>query len=205
MVDPYEALLKKAYANVTVQSESTERFTVPEAKVYIEGKTTVLENFAEIADIVRRDQDHLMKFLLGELGTAGKIDGNRAIFNGKFEQSLINGLIRSYVDDYVICSECGKPDTRLVKDDRVLLLRCDACGGHRPVRKRKARTEPVVNEVTEGAVLDVEVQSVSRRGDGVVRMGKYILYIPGGKPGQKVKIRITRVSGSIGFTERLPS
>jgi translation initiation factor 2 subunit 2 len=203
MVDPYEALLKKAYANVTVQSESTERFTVPEAKVYIEGKTTVLENFAEIADVVRRDQDHLMKFLLGELGTAGKIDGNRAIFNGKFEQSLVNGLIRSYVDDYVICSECGKPDTRLVKDDRVLLLRCDACGGHRPVRKRRARTEPAGSELQEGQELDVEIQSVSKRGDGVVRMGRYIMYVPRAKPGQKVKIRITRISGSIVFTEQV--
>ena len=36
--------------------------------------------------MVRRDKDHLMKFMLGELGTAGKIDGNRAIFNGKFEE-----------------------------------------------------------------------------------------------------------------------
>jgi translation initiation factor 2 subunit 2 len=80
MVDPYETLLNKAYANVTVQSESTERFIVPEAKSYIEGKTTVLENFSEIADIIRRDQDHLMKYLLGELGTAGKIDG-KTVFN----------------------------------------------------------------------------------------------------------------------------
>ncbi|MDD1708850.1 MAG: translation initiation factor IF-2 subunit beta [Methanoregulaceae archaeon] len=203
MVDPYEALLKKAYANVTEQSESTDRFIVPEAKVYIEGKTTILENFAEIADVVRRDQDHLMKYLLGELGTAGKIDGTRAIFNGKFESSLINGLVKGYVDDYVICSECGKPDTRLVKDDRVLLLRCDACGGHRPVRKRKARSEPVGSDLQEGQELDVEVQSVSKRGDGVVRMGKYIMYIPRGKPGQKVKIRISRISGSIVFTEQI--
>jgi len=203
MVDPYEVLLEKAYASVTVQSESTERFTVPEAKSYIEGKTTVLENFAEIADIVRRDQDHLMKYLLGELGTAGKIDGTRAIFNGKFEPALINGLIKSYVDDYVICSECGKPDTRLVKDDRVLLLRCDACGGHRPVRKRRARTEPAGSELQEGQELDVEIQSVSKRGDGVVRMGRYIMYVPRGKPGQKVKVRITRISGSIVFTEQV--
>jgi translation initiation factor 2 subunit 2 len=203
MVDAYEALLKKAYSTLTEPSESTERFIVPEARVYIEGKTTILENFAEIADVVRRDQDHLMKYLLGELGTAGKIDGNRAIFNGKFEPSLINGLIKSYVEDYVICSECGKPDTRLVKDDRFLLLRCDACGGHRPVKKRKARTEPTGSELAEGQELDVEVQSVSKRGDGVVRMGRYIMYIPRGKPGQKVKIRITRISGSIVFTEQV--
>jgi translation initiation factor 2 subunit 2 len=203
MVDAYEALLKKAYSNLTEPTESTERFTVPEAKVYIEGKTTVLENFAEIADVVRRDKDHLMKYLLGELGTAGKIEGNRAVFNGKFEPTLINGLVKSYVEDYVICSECGKPDTRLVKDDRFLLLRCDACGGHRPVKKRKAKTEAVGTELAEGQEIDVEVQAVSKRGDGVVRMGRYIMYVPRGKPGQKVKIRITRISGSIVFTEQV--
>lgn len=202
MVDSYETLLRKAYSHMPEPSEAHDRFTVPEPKSYIEGKTTVLENFAEIADIARRDQDHLLKYLLGELGTAGKIDGNRAIFNGKFEGSLISGLIKSYVEDYVICSECGKPDTRLVKDDRVTLLRCDACGGHRPVRKRKARTEPVGQELTEGAILDVEIQSLSRRGDGVARIGKYIVYVANAKPGQTVKIRITRISGSIIFTER---
>jgi translation initiation factor 2 subunit 2 len=202
MVDNYEALLRKAYSEVSEPSESTERFTVPEVKAYIEGKTTVFENFGEIADTIRRDRDHLMKFLLGELGTAGKIDGNRAIFNGKFDITLIATLVKNYVEDYVICSECGKPDTRLVKDDRIQLLRCDACGGHRPVRKRKARTEPITNELQEGAILDVEIQSVSKRGDGVVKMGRYIMYVANAKPGQTVKVKITRISGSIVFTER---
>jgi translation initiation factor 2 subunit 2 len=204
MTDSYENLLKKAYSNISEVSTSSERFVVPEARAYIEGKTTVLENFVEIADKVRRDHDHLMKFLLGELGTSGKIDGNRAIFNGKFELSLIKAIIKNYVDDYVICSECGRPDTRLVKDDRILLLRCDACGGHRPVRKRKVRTEPVEKNLEEGAILDLEIQSLSRRGDGVVKMGRYIIYVANAKPGQQVKVRITRVSGSIVFTERAP-
>ena len=54
----------------------------------------------------------------------------------------------------------------------------------------------------EGKVVDVHIQSVSKRGDGVAREGKYIIYVPGGKPGQTVKIRVTRISGSIVFTER---
>jgi len=202
MTDSYDDLLKKAYSHISEKSISSERFVVPEAKVYVEGKTTILENFAEIADKVRRDKDHLMKYILGELGTSGKIDGTRAIFNGKFETSLLRNIIKSYVDDYVICSECGKPDTRLVKDDRILLLRCDACGGHRPVRKRKVRTEPVSENLEEGQVMDVEIQSLSKRGDGVVKMGRYIMYVANAKPGQSVKIKISRISGSIVFTER---
>lgn len=202
MTDPYEQLLKQAYSNITERTESSERFVVPEVKAYVEGKTTILENFIEITGKVRRDPDHVMKFLLGELGTSGKMDGNRAIFNGKFEIALIKAIIKSYVDDYVICSECGKPDTRLVKDDRVMILRCDACGSHRPVRKRKARTEPVSESLEEGTIMDVEIQSLSRRGDGVVKIGRYIMYVANAKPGQKVKVRISRISGSIAFTER---
>jgi len=39
------------------KTESSERFVVPEAKAYVEGKTTVLENFSEIASKVRRDRN----------------------------------------------------------------------------------------------------------------------------------------------------
>lgn len=203
MTDPYEALLKKAYSNITETSGDEGRFQVPEARVYIEGKTTILENFSEIAAILRRDQDHVMKFLLGELGTAGKIDGNRAIFNGKFDKDLINSLIEKYTEDYVICSECGKPDTRLVKDGRIPMLRCDACGGHRPVRKRRVKGEAIANLVEEGKELDVEIHFLSKRGDGVAKVGKYTLYVANTKPGQKVRVKITRVAGSIAFTEKL--
>ncbi|WOX58296.1 translation initiation factor IF-2 subunit beta [Methanoculleus receptaculi] len=204
MTQSYEDLLKKAYTNITEPTEFEDRFTVPAARVFIEGKTTVLENFAEIASTLRRDQDHLMKHLLGELGTAGKIDGTRAIFSGKFEQEQINSIIKGYVDDYVICSECGKPDTRLVKTERVLMLQCDACGGHRPVRKRKATVESSEGaKPTEGAIMDVTPQFLSKRGDGVVKLGRYTMYVANAKPGQTVKVKITRIAGTIIFTERL--
>ncbi|MDK2916762.1 MAG: translation initiation factor 2 subunit 2 [Euryarchaeota archaeon] len=204
MSPSYEDLLKKAYTNITEPTEFEDRFTVPVPRVFIEGKTTVLENFAEIADILRRDQDHLMKHLLGELGTAGKIEGTRAVFSGKFEQEQINTIIKGYVDDYVICSECGKPDTRLVKTERVLTLRCDACGGHRPVRKRKATADSsAAAKPTEGAIMDVTPQFLSKRGDGVVKLDRYTMYVANAKPGQTVKVKITRIAGTIIFTERV--
>ncbi len=144
-----------------------------------------------------------MKHLLGELGTAGKVEGTRAVFSGKFEQEQITMIIKSYVDDYVICSECGKPDTRLVKTERVLTLRCDACGGHRPVRKRKATVDSsAASKPTEGAIMDVTPQFLSKRGDGVVKIDRYTMYVANAKPGQTVKVKITRIAGTIIFTER---
>ncbi|MDD4127701.1 MAG: translation initiation factor IF-2 subunit beta [Methanomicrobium sp.] len=203
MTDPYESLLKQAYSNITEKSGDEGRFLVPEARVYVEGKTTVLENFTDIVSTLRREPDHVMKYLLGELGTAGKIDGNRAIFNGKFDKTQIAGLINKYTEDYVICSECGKPDTRLVKDGRIITLKCDACGGHRPVRKRKAKPEGAAGQIEEGMEMNVDIQFLSKRGDGVAKVGKYTLYVTQTKPGQTVRVKITRVAGSIAFTEKL--
>ena len=203
MPQSYEDLLKKAYSQITEVEITHERFQVPPAKVFIEGKTTVLENFAEIADKLNRSPEDLLKFLVGELGTAGKIEGNRAVFNGKFESGTVNSLITSYVEDYVICSECGRPDTRLVKDGRIPILRCDACGGHRPVKKRKVRLEPQEEKLTEGAIVDLSILSVSRRGDGVARVGKHTIYVAGAKPGETVKVKITKIAGSVAFTERV--
>jgi len=203
MVKSYEALLDTAYSQISEPETETGRWSCPEPKVMLEGKTTILENFADILSSIRRDEDHFMKYLLSELGTAGKIDGTRVIFNGKFESSLFESFVNSYVQDYVICSECGKPDTRLVKDDRVLILRCDACGSHRPVRKRKARATPVGSSIEVGSILDAHISSVSKRGDGVAKSGKYIIYVANSKPGQIVKVKVSRISGSIIFTERV--
>ncbi len=203
MVESYEDMLKSAYSGMSEPTDTGERFVMPTTKVYIEGKTTVLDNFADIADTLNRDFDHFMKFILGELGTAGKIDGTRAVFNGKFEESQFVAIVTAYVNDYVICSECGRPDTKLVKDDRVQMLLCEACGSKRPIRKRKAKTEVQGPAVEEGKELEVHIESISRKGDGVAHVGKYILYVAGTKEGQNVKVRITRISGQVAFTQKI--
>ncbi len=195
--------MKHAYTNITEKSGDEGRFIVPEARVFVEGKTTVIENFSEIVSVLRREPDGVLKYLCGELGTAGKIDSSRAVFNGKFDKQQIGGIIGKYIEDYVICSECGKPDTRLVKEGRTITLKCDACGGHRPIRKRKAKTENISEQVEEGMEMEVDIQFLSKRGDGVAKIGKYTLYVTGTKPGQRVKVRITRVAGMIVFTEKM--
>ena len=112
MVESYEEMLQKAYAGIDEPTDTGERFQVPKTRVYIEGKTTVLENFRDIIDTLNREPEHFMKYALGELGTAGKIDGARAVFNGKFELSQFEAIVKGYVADYVICTECGRPDNR---------------------------------------------------------------------------------------------
>ncbi len=200
-MNDYLANLDRALKQVPEIKGSGERFVVPEPKLLTEGKTTVLENFAGIVDKLNREPEHIFKFLLRELGTAGKIDGSRAIFQRRLTTDVVTELINAYVKEYVTCSECGRPDTHLIKSERILTLRCDACGAHRPVTKRRATTIAKEEALTEGETYEVRIDAVGSKGDGIAKKDKYTIYVPGTVKGDKVKIKIKKITGNLAFAE----
>ena len=134
----YEALLKRARDSLPDNISDHQRFQVPQADVIYEGKLTILRNFQDICDTLERKNEHLLAYLLKELGTAGNMEGRRVIFKGRLMETRIMDRINEYVSMYVICTECKRPDTHLEKDGRTLVLKCMACGAHRPVRAHKS-------------------------------------------------------------------
>ena len=112
----------------------------------------------------------------------------------------IEEKIDNFVERYVLCTECGKPDTRLSKEDRITILQCDACGAHRPIRGKKRKVQAIEDkDLRPGEVCDVLIQDIGREGDGVARQGKYVIYVPGTTKGEMVKVRINNVSGTLAF------
>jgi len=200
-MNDYLADLDRALSKLPEIKGTGERFVVPDPKLLTEGKTTVLENFAAIADKMNRDPEHVFKFLLRELGTAGKREGHRAIFQGKFSSSVFFQLIDAYIKDYVTCSECGRPDTHLVKVERFLALRCDACGAHRPVSKHAAPHLVKEEAIKEGEMYEVRIEAVGSKGDGIAKRDKYTIYVPGAAKGDTVKIKIKKITGNLAFSE----
>jgi len=195
----YDALLERAKDKLPQKLESHDRFQVPEPDVMIEGKTTVVRNFGDIADVLRREPDHILGFLLRELGTAGTLEGRRVVFKGKVTTSQVTDRIKAYVDEYVLCSECNRPDTKIVKDGRVLILVCETCGARRPVHVRKQLKAEEPKEIEAGQVYDFMIEDVGKRGDGIARKGNFIIYIPGTAKGSQVKVKIEKVSGTVAF------
>jgi predicted RNA-binding protein with TRAM domain len=45
-----------------------------------------------------------------------------------------------------------------------------------------------------GKEYDVEIQETSRRGEGIARIKGLVVFVPNTKPGEHVKIRVTRIS-----------
>ncbi|RLG99543.1 translation initiation factor IF-2 subunit beta [Candidatus Bathyarchaeota archaeon] len=200
--EAYVVLLDRALEQTPRVVDTTARFTMPEPSIFIEGKTTIFDNFGTIVDYLNRDPDHIMKFLLRELGTAGKIEGSRAIFQGKFSKINIKNILDAYLEEYVICSECGGPDTHLIKNGRIMMLKCDACGAHRSILKRsKPKKDDKAPLIEVGGVYELRIEDVGRKGDGIARMDKYIFYIPYNKKGEVVKVRVKKISGTLVFTE----
>src|SRR3989338_2103657 len=131
----YESLLQKAEEELPDRTTQADRFVLEKVRGHIEGNKTVVVNLKKIAKDLGRDENQLLKQLLRELATPGKYDGERAIFGTKIAASIINKKIRKYVSEFVICSECGKPDTKLVEEKEVVYLRCLACGTKKPVKR----------------------------------------------------------------------
>jgi len=130
----YEELLKKGLESLPKKTKATERFVMPVAKVQKAGARTVITNFNEVAAALRREPAHLLKILLKELATKGDMDrGGRLVVLGRFPEDLVNKKIDIYVKNYVLCPECNKPDTKLVKEGRYTFLVCEACGAKHPL------------------------------------------------------------------------
>ena len=124
----YEQSLKRAKTQLPDISVSDSRFVIPQVDSQIEGNRTFFRNFRSIVTTLRRPETHFLKFFTNELGTSGNVEGDRVIFQGKHNKVQIAKLLDRYVNDYVICPECKKPDTRFMSQGRVTVRKCDACG-----------------------------------------------------------------------------
>jgi len=52
-----------------------------------------------------------------------------------------------------------------------------------------------------GKEYDVEIQETSRRGEGIARIKGLVCFIPNAKPGEHVRIKITRISRNFAEAE----
>lgn len=133
-MDDYEALLKRARDQIPPEVFDQPRFSVPKVDSFIQGARTVVRNFKDLTDTLRRDPKHLLRYLSHELATAGEIRSPQAIFNGRFTSRVLDELMEKYTEEYVVCPVCQRPDTEMRREDRLLVLVCSACGGRTPLR-----------------------------------------------------------------------
>jgi len=55
--------------------------------------------------------------------------------------------------------------------------------------------------VNVGEELDVTIEAVGEKGDGIAKKDGFVLFVPGVKEGDKVRIKVTKVFRKVGFAE----
>ncbi len=55
--------------------------------------------------------------------------------------------------------------------------------------------------VEEGKVYEAKIEDIGREGDGLARIQNFVVFVPGTKIGDQVKIRITKVHRRMAFGE----
>ncbi len=129
-------MLKRARQHLPESVFEKERFEIPKVTGHIEGHKTVISNFLQIASKLRRPPEHMLKYILRELAAPGEMKRGLLVVGSKINASRFNEKIKQYAYEFVLCYECGKPDTELVKEGDFMFLKCTACGAKKPVKSK---------------------------------------------------------------------
>jgi translation initiation factor 2 subunit 2 len=136
MLPSYEKILQAAKDVLPDHEDSGERFVIPNVRGHVQGNKTIISNIIDIAKTLGRKPEHMVKFLNKELATKGQIRNNLLIFNTKVPAKNVNERIQQYAEIYVLCKECGKPDSKLEKRGDVPFMTCHACGAKYPIKSK---------------------------------------------------------------------
>ena len=136
-MEEYKKLLQGVRKELPKHIFEKERFGIPKVRGHIQGNRTVISNFLQIANMLGRKPESMLKFVLRELATPGEIKKSGSVIIGsKVPASRINEKITQYANSYVFCYECGKPDTKIEKEGNFSFMKCTACGARHSIKSK---------------------------------------------------------------------
>lgn len=135
----YENLLKRIKKDLgDAKKAPSGRFELPAVDVMWEGQKTFLRNFSEFPKVLRRDPDKVLQYLSKEFAVPAERIGDKAMFIGRRDADDFTRLFQIYVKDYLECHTCKSPDTKIVKEKRIIFLICEACGAKSTLKGKYA-------------------------------------------------------------------
>ncbi len=112
-----------AFINITHGEDPHARYKMPSASISYssrQGGVTIVENLDVIAKSLERDPEHVFGYIKKSLSTGG----NKHQLKGTFSASILQSIIRGYIDKFVLCQKCRLPETVFSPK----YLTCKACG-----------------------------------------------------------------------------
>ena len=108
------------------------RYKMPAVFGKIEGRgngiKTVIPNISEVGRSVRRPPNEVNKFFGCELGAQTTFSEDRAVVNGAHNDAVLQQLMHRYIESFVLCPNCGLPETEYKIKNECIYHKCAACG-----------------------------------------------------------------------------
>jgi len=110
------------------------RYKMPRVFGKVEGRgngiKTVVPNISDLALSLHRDAGEVNKFFGCELGaqTTYSEVTDRAVVNGSHADAALQGMVHKYIEAFVLCPQCGLPETHYKIKAGCIFHKCAACG-----------------------------------------------------------------------------
>lgn len=84
----------------------SKRYTLAPPSIHRDGnKRSVFANIGDICRRMHRQPEHVISFMLAEMGTTGSVDGSgRLVIRGRFQQKQIENILRRYIGAFSLPS-----------------------------------------------------------------------------------------------------
>ena len=73
--------------------------------------------------------------------------------------------------------------------------------GNRGGNNDRSQDRQMTPPVREGEEIDVTIEAVGEKGDGIAKKAGFVIFVPGTKVGDKVKIRVKKVAKKVAFAD----
>lgn len=123
-------------AGTTPVEDPEYRYRMPVVYGKVEGRgngiKTVIPNISEVALSLHRSPAEVNKFFGCELGaqTSYNDKDDRAVINGQHTDLELQNMIHKYIEAFVICPNCGLPETDYKIKNGCIYHKCAACGSN---------------------------------------------------------------------------
>lgn len=124
----YLELLDRLYKSLP-ERKDVKTIDLPELEVEHLTTKTLIRNLQSIAERLDRDPRMLARYFLKELGKPGSLTPSGALeIYDKISTKSLNDLFDKFIKTYVRCPTCGSIDTKLIRQGKIYILKCLACG-----------------------------------------------------------------------------
>jgi len=115
---------------------------------------------------------------------------------------LFNAEVERSEDDFVVAVPDREVETGAVDPDEVYRVALMARSREDDSPDAPSQPDRPQPPVEEGEVRYVEIEDLGKQGDGIARVERgYVIIVPGGEVGERVKIEITEVKSNFAVGE----